>query len=221
MQDIMHRYIFFILITVLSGCTQSTQLPPIDKSQQRKPSIQAASIKPGCLLPPPETIDVSTSGSIELRVEVSDAGTPLSTTVVKTSGNTFLDTAFQTAVLNCHFNPATSFNRYTHETTTVASNYVLTQGWLAGHKFFGPFRCFQPDYPYRAIRFQEQAKVNIKYRRISNEKLFEVKTLSPLQPQELASASLAATEGCLANKEVLDELIMDQWYEASIIWLLK
>jgi TonB family protein len=217
----MRQSIYCALIILLSGCVQSPQYPPVEKPQQPKSYIQAASIEPGCLLPPPETIDASISGSIKLEVGVSTDGIPLNTKVIKSSGNLSLDRTFQAAAMTCHFNPATSYTPYTDTTIPVVSNYALTQNWPAGHKFIGPFRCFQPDYPIRALRRQEQAKVDVYFRRTTEDGLFEIKTISSVESKEPTQASLTAAEQCLAHKETQTDLLIGEWYIAPTIWRIE
>jgi hypothetical protein len=217
----MHQSILCILAILLSGCTQSPQYPPIEKPQKSKSYIQAASIKTGCLLPSPDVIDASTSGSIELELEISENGDPLNVGTIKSSGRASLDIAFQKSAMACRFNPATSYTPFTGKTKPVPSKYILKQSWPAGREFFGHFRCFQVDYPRRALRHQEQAEVHIYFRRTPPENAFEFKVVSSRESQELTQLSLAATESCLAHKEAQAGLLAGKWYVAPIIWRIE
>ena len=214
----MRKLLFHIPIILLPGCTQSPQYLPIEKPTSY---IQAASIEPGCLLPSPEIINASTADSITLEIKISTDGTPLNTRVTKSSNNIALDKAFQTAAMACHFKPATSFSPYTSTTTPIESNYVLTQNWPAGHIFLGPFRCFRPDYPSRALRHRQQAKVYVYFQRTLHENTFETRAESSTEYKELIQASLTTAERCLAHKETLDDLLVDTWYVVPMIWLIE
>jgi len=214
----MRKLLFHIPIILLPGCTQPSQYPPIEKPTSY---IQVASIEPGCLLPSPDLIDASAADSITLEIKISTDGTPLSATVTKSSNNIALDKAFQTAAMACHFKPATSFSPYTSTTAPIESNYVLTQNWPAGHIFSGPFRCFRPDYPSRALRHRQQAKVYVYFQRTRPENTFEIRAESSTEYKELIQASLTTVERCLAHEETQKDLLVDTWYVAPMIWLIE
>lgn len=204
---------------VVAGCAQPPMRAPAVPPSV--PVIREASLQPGCLLPSPDVIDAAAAGSVELLVEVSPTGAPVKATVVRSTGQAERDRAFQQAATACNFNPASSYTPATGERKTIDGKYTLAFAWTARQQFIGTSRCFPPDYPEAARRVEEEAEVQVYFRRPTPEAPFEFRVTSSRPARLLTQASLAATERCLAHPEVQAGVLAGPWYLAPFSWRLE
>lgn len=206
---LMRRYLAVPLVSLLVGCANPPKPPP-------QPIIRSPSLKGGCLLPLPKTIDVSRAGSIELIIKVSESGEATNTTVLKSSGQPDQDRAFQEAAMACSFQAASSYTPSTG-TEAVAAEYQLRYSWPVGMQFVGLTRCFPPAYPIWARALREQATVYVDLRRLTPDAPFEYRVT---RTKWFAEASLDAVRRCVEHPEAQVGIPIGKWARIPIVWRL-
>lgn len=202
-----HVWTAALLGGLVAGCAP---LPPTP-TKPAGPSIRSeAQVQPGCLRPSKALFAAAPfATNIDLRIYVELDGTASKATVASSSGNAALDQAFVAAALKCRYTPARLL-----DDTAVASNYVMTQSWIAGQSSTGPQRCFLPDYPKLALRAERSGQVRIRFMVPDAAAHAEVRVMPPTDPA-FAEAAHASATGCLAHAEAREGLKPQQWYEVA------
>jgi TonB family protein len=171
---------------------------------------------PGCALPSPKLIAAAAPLNIELTIAVTPSGSVASVEARSNSANPELEAAFAGAARACRF-----------EATPAARaegrrlEHRLTYRYASGLPLLGVHGCFAAEYPSLARRTEEEGTTTVRFLVPTGDAAADVRLVRSSDSKSLDAQTLRVANSCLANPGVRAELTPDQWYEQSMIWMVK
>jgi TonB family protein len=172
---------------------------------------------PGCALPPAKLIAAAAPVDVELTLAVVPSGTVVGVETSRSSGHPELDAAFASAARACRFEPVPEARLEGRQSV----EHKLTYRYQAGPPPLGTHACFAPDYPSHARRRDEEGTSTLAFRVPAGDAEPEIRLTRPSGSSSLDAAALLRARSCLANAGVRAELVPDQWYQQTIVWVLQ
>jgi TonB family protein len=172
---------------------------------------------PGCALPSAKLIAAAAPVDVELTLAVVPSGTVVGVETSRSSGRPELDAAFGSAAQACRFEPVPAARLEGRQ----GVEHKLTYRYQGGPPPLGMHACFAPEYPSLARRRGEEGTNGLSFRVPAGDAEPEIRLTRPSGSSSLDAAALVGARSCLANAGVRAELVPDQWYQQTIVWVLQ
>jgi TonB family protein len=185
----------------------------VTAAAQSPPTVFQPPLLPGCALPSPKLIAAAAPVDVELTIVVAPSGSVVSVETQRGSGNPELDAAFVSAARACRFAGVSG--------ARINLEHKLRYRYEGGRPPIGIHACFPAEYPSLARRRGEEGTTKLLFLIPAGDAAPEVKLARPSGSSSLDAGALLVGSGCLANPRVRAELAPGQWYEQSIVWVLR
>jgi TonB family protein len=204
--DTMRLTVLACSLGLLSAAAAQTSRPPY------RPLLL-----PGCALPAAKLIAAAAPLDVELSLAVDSSGDVVGVEMSRGSGRPEVDAAFASAAQACRFAPVPEARLEGRKSI----EYRLTYRRDGGLPPLGMHACFATEYPSRARLREEEGTNSISFRVPAGEAEPQVRLSRSSGSGSLDAEALLRVRSCLANAVVRAELVADQWYQQSIVWVLQ